>query len=610
MSLSRFLRSKHLWRTALVVLLVAAGLRIAFPFLVQTETVRRGIEQALEDWTGAAVHVGEPAEFSFWPYPQVTLGRVRFLTTDGEELAKVEAVSASFDFLGAVRGQPAFSDFELVRPVVHVGWKADGTLNWRHSGWLIQAIDATAKAAEGETSADLPDERIGTIDLRDGIVDIMRADGNRHRITDINGSLTWPALRRRLELSLSGVVNGELTRVTFACDQPLLLLAGRNATLRTTLAADPATLNFEGVANLSGNAFISGALQLSTPSLARLLVWQGKDIPAVGNVGQVALEAKVATSGYSAKLENVELTLDNAQATGVLDIAMPPKGVPQLGGTLAFDRIDLRAFLTAFSPLPGTDQNAPTIDTAFIHQFGMDLRLSAKAADFSPFSLQNLAAGMRIENGRASFDVGDSTFMEGRMTGRITLAEQGLRGGGQLQMSLDNVDIGGIVSTLGLPGPLPTGIGSADFKLSTERPLWATTASDMSGRFQLHMGQGTLTHFNRQAFEERTAENTFFNMSEVADGSFDFTRAEVDARLNRGLAELVKAEIEGSDKLLALSGMIPYRTGSVALAGRLAERPPEGNASAKPPVSFFVGGSWPDPVISPISILTGDGARR
>jgi len=610
MSLSRFLRSKRLWRAALAALLVAAGLRIAFPFLVQTETVRRGMEQALEDWTGATVHVDEPAEFSFWPYPRVTLGRVGFANEKGEELAKVETVSAGFDLLGAVRGRPVFSDFDLVRPVVHVGWDADGAFNWRHSGWLTQAIDATAKASEGQAATDLPDERIGTIDVHDGILDIARGDGNPHRITDINGSIDWPVLRRRIVLSLSGIVNGELTHLSFSCDRPLLLLAGRDANVHAGLSADPATVNFEGVANLSVNAFVSGALQLATPSLARLLAWQGKDIPAVGNVGQVALEASVATAGYSAKLENVKLTLDNAQATGVLDVAMPPRGVPQLGGTLAFDRIDLRAFLTAFSPLPGTDPNAPTIDTAFIHQFGMDLRLSAKTADFSPFSLQDLAAGMRIENGRASFDVGDSTFMGGRMTGRITLAEQGFRGGGKAQMSLGNVDIGGIVGALALPGPLPTGIGSADFELSTDRPLWATTASDMSGRFQLHMGQGTLTHFNRKAFEERAAKNTFFNMSEAADGSFDFTRAEVDARLNRGLAELVKAEIEGSDRLLALSGMIPYRAGSVALAGRLVEPHAAGTAPADPPISFFVGGSWPDPVISPISILTGEDPRR
>ncbi|WP_411037022.1 AsmA-like C-terminal region-containing protein [Shinella sp. BYT-45] len=614
MPLSRFLRPKHLAGAFLVVLLIAGALRIAFPFLVQTETVERGIEQTLENWTGAEVHIGKDAEFAFWPYPRVTLGDVRILggEEDGAsgELASIETISATFDLLGAVRGRPAFSDFELVRPAIRVGWSTDGVLNWRHSGWLMQAIDATARAPEGQPAADLPDERIGTISIRDGVLDIARGDAEPYRFTGVNGSITWPALRQRLDLSLSGAVNGEVARWSFSCDQPLSLLAGRDATVRTNLSADPTTVGFEGTANLSGNAFVSGAMQLSTPSLSHLLAWQGKDIPAVGNIGQVNVEANVTTSGYSAKLENVRLTLDNAQATGVLDIGMPPEGVPQVDGTLAFDRIDLRAFLSAFSPLPGTDQNAPTIDTAFIHQFGMDLRLSAKTADFAPFSLQDLAAGMRIENGRASFDIGDSTFMDGRMTGRIALAENGFRGGGQLQMSLSNVDIGGVVSALALPGPLPSGIGSADFELSTDRPLWATTVSDMSGRFRLRMGPGTLTHFNRQAFEERAARNAFFRFSEAANGSFDFVRADVEARLDRGLAELTKAEIEGNEKLLTLSGMIPYRTGSVALAGTLADRPQAGNAAVKPAISFFVGGSWPEPVISPVSILTGQPPRQ
>lgn len=612
MTLSRFLRSKLLVRGILGVIVVVAALRIAFPFLVQTETVAQSIEQTLENWTGAEVHVGKGAEFVFWPYPRVTLGNVRIVGGKGDaggELASIETMSATFDLLGAVRGEPEFSDFELVRPAIHVGWNADGVFNWRHSGWMMQAIDATASTPKGQ-AAELTDERIGTISIRDGILDVARAEGGPYRITDINGSLTWPALRQRLDLSLSGVVNGEMTRWSFASDQPLALLAGRDAPVRTNISADPTTVNFEGTANLSGNAFVSGALQLATPSLSRLLAWQGKDIPAVGNIGQLNVEANIATSGYSAKLENVKLTLDNAQATGVLDIAMPPEGVPQVGGTLAFDRMNLRAFLTAFSPLSGTDENAPTIDTAFIHQFGMDLRLSAKTADFSPFSLQNLAAGMRIENGRASFDIGDSTFLDGRMTGRIALSENGFRGGGQLQMSVSNVDIGAIVGALALPGPLPSGIGSADFELSTDRPLWATTASDMSGRFRLRMGTGTLTHFNRQAFEERAARNAFFNISETANGSFDFTRADVEARLDRGLAELTKAEIEGNEKLLTLSGMIPYRTGSVALAGTLADRPQAGATAVKPPISFFVGGSWPEPVISPISILTGQQPRQ
>ena len=613
MTLPPFIQSRHLVRGILVVLVLFAAVRIGFPFLVQTDTVGQEIERTLEAWTGADVEIGHAAEFAFWPYPRVTLGNVRIVASaDRSELAHVETISASFDLFGAVRGKPVFGDFDLMRPTIRVGWDAEGVFNWRHSGWLMQAIDAAKSVPEGQAIPELPEERIGTINVFDGVIEVAQDDGSApFRISDINGSIDWPALRRPLDLTLSGILNGEMSRWTLDCDQPLALLAGHNANVRTNLSADPTTMNFEGIANLSTNAFIAGNMTLSTPSLGHLLAWQGKDIPSVGNLGHINAEAKVTTAGYTAKLENLKLTLDDAQATGVLDLTMPPDGLPQVGGTLAFDRIDLRAFLTAFSPLPGDDQATTGIDTAFIHQFGMDLRLSAKSADFSPFSLQDLAAGIRIENGRASFDIGDSQFMDGRMTGRIALTEQGFRGGGRLQMSLSNVDIGAIVNTLALPGPLPAGRGSADFELSTDRPLWATTASDMSGQFRLAMGPGTLTHFNRQAFEERAAKNAFFNFSEASDGSFDFVRADVQAKLDRGLAELTKAEIEGNEKLLTLSGMIPYRSGSVALAGTLADRPQaDAAAVVRPAFSFFVGGSWPEPVISPISILTGQQPRQ
>ena len=614
MILSRFFQSRHLVLGFLAIVVLFAAVRIGFPFLIQTDTVRREIEETLKAWTGADVEIGREAAFSFWPYPQVTIGSVRLVDPQTQagnrELATIESLTASFDLFGAVRGKPVFGDFDLVRPTIHVGWKGDGTFNWRHSGWLMQAIDATAAVTEGQATPELPAERIGAINVVDGTIEVKREDGGvPFRISDINGDIDWSALRRPLDLTLSGVVNGEMTRWTFYCDQPLALLAGRNANVRTNLAADPTTVNFEGLANLSRNAFVSGNLLLSTPSLGHLLAWQGKEIPSVGNMGQVTVEAKVATAGYSAKLEQLKLTLADTQATGVLDVSVPPDGIPQLGGTLAFDHIDLRAFLTAFAP--GAERNTATIDTAFVHQFGMDLRLSAKTADFAPFSLQDLAAGMRIENGRASFDVGDSTLLGGRATGRISLSEQGFQGGGHLQMSLSDVDIGAIINTLALPGPLPSGRGTANFELSTERPLWATAPSDVSGQFRLRMGPGALTHFNQQAFEERAGQNAFFNISEAADGSFDFVRADVEAKLDRGLAELTKAEIEGNEKLLTLSGMIPYRSGSVALAGSLADRPQaDATAVVKPAISFFVGGSWPEPVISPISILTGQKPRQ
>ena len=50
--------------------------------------------------------------------------------------------------------------------------------------------------------------------------------------------------------------------------------------------------------------------------------------------------------------------------------------------------------------------------------------------------------------------------------------------------------------------------------------------------------------------------------------------------------------------------------GALALAGTLADRPQAGATAVKPAISFFVGGSWPEPVISPVSILTGQQPRQ
>ena len=172
MTLSRFLQSRHLVRGILAVLVLFAAVRIGFPFLIQTDTVGREIERTLEAWTGAEVDIGREPEFSFWPYPKVTLGNIRIVTADRTELARIEALSASFDLFGAVRGKPVFSDFDLVRPTIHVGWNAAGVFNWRHSGWLMQAIDATKSAPDGEAIPELPEERIGMINVVNGIVDV------------------------------------------------------------------------------------------------------------------------------------------------------------------------------------------------------------------------------------------------------------------------------------------------------------------------------------------------------------------------------------------------------------------------------------------------------
>ncbi|WEZ84355.1 AsmA-like C-terminal region-containing protein [Rhizobium sp. 32-5/1] len=318
-------------------------------------------------------------------------------------------------------------------------------------------------------------------------------------------------------------------------------------------------------------------------------------------LGAVNLDAAVTIGSQAVKLDNLALTIDSATATGVLDIALPVDQLPRFGGTLAFDRLDLNSLFLALSPKPVASGGiARAVDTNFLEWLRLDLRLSAQQANLGPVVLTDLAAGVMVRDGRASFDIGDSAYAGGSLSGRIAISEQWINGGGQLALSLKGADLGPIASQLGLQGPLPIGQSDLSLELSTDKPMWAMTLGDLSGRIRLAVDDGTLVNFNEASFETLVAKDAFFNLSDVSAGAYSFSSADIEATLKDGVAELTRADIAGQDKMLSLSGRILYRSGSLALAG--ASKPADPQSSTMP-LRFFVGGSWPNAVISPISAL-------
>jgi AsmA protein len=98
------------------------------------------------------------------------------------------------------------------------------------------------------------------------------------------------------------------------------------------------------------------------------------------------------------------------------------------------------------------------------------------------------------------------------------------------------------------------------------------------------------------------AQKTFFRMSDVADTAFDFDSINFDATFANGSAEVHDAKIIGRNETVTLSGLVPYRSNALALSGSLEAADPA-NAGDLPLLPFFIGGTWPDPVISPVSTL-------
>lgn len=571
--------------------------KVALPLFVSTASVKTNMERVLSSWTGARANIAGDPDISFWPQPVLTLRNVTF--EGGEEaapelLAKADAIAAGFDILAALRGTPVFYDFHLVNPVFKVERRLDGTFNWRRAGWMADAI----ADASGKTPSPARDTPIGDIEIVNGTVDLMdRMTASTHRVTGISGSVDWPTPTAPINASLSAVMNGEKVDGTIACDEPLMLFSGKNSAIQTSFSSPLLTFNFKGTGNVSPHPFASGRVQLTARSLPAILAWSGGKAPPAGNAGTASIDTSMTLSGAMLKMDNLALSLDGSNATGVLDIAWKRANGPRVDGTLAFDRLDLPALLASFVPPQQPSGNAEAMDISLLRQISLDLRLSAQEASYGPLVLTDIAAGVLAEGGRASIDIGDGTYAGGAISGRLALANDGADGG-QLQFSLKNADLVPVAASLGLTGPLPLGRGVLSADLSTAEPLSQMTVAGVTGEIRYIAGNGTVSHFNVPEFERLAAQGRVFKMDQASDGSFTFTTAEITATLRNGSAELDKAEIRGDGRTLSLAGIIPYGGGGLTLAGSMRS-----DDTAIPATRFFAAGSWPNPMISPLTAI-------
>lgn len=595
--LRRLLLSRALaWLLAGALVLVML-FKVALPLFISTASVKLNMERALSSWTGARAAIAGNPDISFWPHPVLTLHGVSFEggdTASPELLAKAQSIAAGFDLLAALRGTPVFYDFRLLNPVLKIERRTDGSLNWRRAGWMADAI-AHASSTTLSSARHTP---IGDIEIENGTLELTdRITASTHRVTNVSGSIQWPAPAARISAGLSALMNGERVEWSFVCDEPMMLLSGQDSAIQTSFTAEPLSFSFDGTGNASTHPFASGQLQLTAASLPTLMSWYGGARPLPPSTGTTSIDTSMTVSAEMLKMDNLSLALNGSSATGVLDVAWREQHSPRIDGTLAFERLDLTSLPALLLPMQPASAASGTPDMSFLRRINLDLRLSAQEASYGTVTLTDIAAGVIINNDRASLDIGDGTYSDGSLSGRIDLAKHGANGG-QLQFSLKNANLAPVVAGLGLQGSLPLGRGVVSVDLATTEPLSVRTINSVSGEIRYSAIDGALTNFNGPEFERLAAQGSFFNISRAGDGSFDFATADIIAKLHGGVAELTKTDIRGEGRTLSLAGFIPYRSGSLALAG--AVRPDD---TAIPPVRFFVGGSWPNAIISPITTI-------
>jgi AsmA protein len=533
-------RSARIWiALAVVVLAVVAIVTAVMPLAVSSEAVRVRLEQQLAALTGHRVTLGQSTELRFWPMPQLSMSGITISSRrhlDARPILEADLITAQFNLVSALTGRPRFNDILLVRPTFALERYAGSRTSWMSDrGEIAEETAKVADAQAASTASSANQIPLGMLRIESGTLVVDNQPlGHVETLTALNGIVSWPSMAAPARAEFAGVLRGEPIHVTASSSRPVDLLAGAVAPFDMTFGSTLLNLTYRGSASFDRQVGLEGDLELESPSVRRALLWSGTEIKPGQAIGALEVEAHLSGSGRQLRFDDLILGIDDNRGVGALDLAWPEDGRPSLAGTLAFDTLDVAAFLTAFTPLPTEgDEIAATIDTGFLRQIGLDLRLSAQTARIGRVSMENMAAAARVEEGRALFDIGDASAFGGNVSGRVAISEDGFSGGGEIHLSAQAVDFGAIYDTLEIKGPLPRGIGMINLTLRSPNPVWATSIDNLQGTMELAVDNGLLPGFNPARFRELAGSQRFFSISQASDGEMPFQAGSFRCRVRK-----------------------------------------------------------------------------
>lgn len=615
-----------------VAVLVIALAVAALPLIASTRIVRDRIAWELSAWSGFRVTIDGSPRIEVWPKFRAILSNVtlsQWTETDAPPVVEAERVEVDLSAMAALQGDVQFSTARLVRPTIRVERTASGFYlpPLPSGGRITRSIDT----ARGVVTANpqkpdlgrLPSDPFGTVEFRDGRVVASAGGKDTEILSSLSGQVNWAAMNSEATLTATGIWRGESVQIDFSSARPLVLFAGGVAPVTFAFKAAPATLSFDGVASMSENAYLDGQAKFAAPSLRRLLEWSQAGIAPGAAIGSVSVTSKVAASAGRAKFENTTVALDNNPGMGALDFSFS-EALPVISGTLAFDTLDLRSFLSAFTPIAPAGQAGPgEIDTSFADKINLDLRLSAAHATAGPVQLADVAATAQVKNGLAVFDISDASAFNGNIQSSLRFDRK--PDGTQVEMRLlaSDVDTGAFATAAGMTRLVPAGTGTVSVILKGPGKAWDSIFENADGSFSATFGPGSLNGLNLPAFLKRNEQGGFFALDDVADGSLPIDGAEIKASISKGVARLDKAEVNSQKYKIWLSGIASYSGRGLALSGGIipngqpAQQQPAQQQPAQQPAAsgqaavqappppkqslFFVGGNWSTPFISPIS---------
>jgi AsmA protein len=604
---------RSLWALAVAVgvILLAA---LALPYAASTRLVRDSIAHEMSEWSGLDVAIAAAPEISVWPGLQANLTGVTLsLPGDGGAPAiAAERVEIELSALTAFGGDVDFKRARFIKPTIRIETGGD-TPALPAGGRIARAIDTARRiVAENRAAPDsgrLPAEEFGVVEFSDGKIISVSGGAEKEIVSGLAGKIGWEELNGRASATATGTWRGERFTIDLASANPLLFLGGAATSLTASLKSAPANLSFDGTAGLGENPYVDGTVSFSAPSVRRILEWSRTGLLHESTIGSVAMESRVMGDAQRLRFEDAEIALDGKPARGALDLLLSGK-LPMVAGTLAFDTLDLRAFLAAFTPLePSVGSGPGIIDADFASRLNLDLRLSAAQATVGAIALADLAATAHVDEGLAAFDISDASAFGGTIQAGLRFDRKAA--GTQVEMRLlaSDVEGGAFAAAAGLTRLAPAGRGTISVILKGDGSSWDALLAHASGSFSASFGRGGLSGIDMDALLARAKEGDApFALADVAADASPIDALELKANIANGVATIERAELRSPLNRITLAGSARFAGGSLDLSARV-HPPQQATAATTDPgtaATFLIGGPWSAPVVTPTTGLSAE----
>ena len=367
--------------------------------------------------------------------------------------------------------------------------------------------------------------------------------------SDINGEVVVDKAGALL-IDVRALLNGLPTQVTASFDD-VLRLQENGSPADIALATTKQSLTLSGRARARPLPAFDGTFMLQSPDATLALQWLGFGVFPVLNGSALSLDGPASVQGLRVEL---------------------PKSVFVLGGskgemTLAFDADRDRPKLLARSVVDELVLTGPAIlspsgnwsdvpfDVSSFRNFDADVAVTTTSARIAAVTMGPSRLTAKLDSGTAELKLNGEDLSGGTLAARlamtITESEPALR----LDLSLTNAKAERLLPQL-LNASHLKGDGDVVLKLEVTGRSPARIISSLKGDATIQLRNGSLAGYDL-ASQAETAETTSREgWQHDATSATILNDAILEAKLDEGIARIVKGEINGATSLLSFSGEI------------------------------------------------------